>query len=323
VVNTTLAENAKHVVPAPAAFTFGDSGFVGEDIAYDARRDRFLISGVLGRRVVARAPSGGEKDFITEKTAGPLWAVMALGIDSARDVLWLTTVADDRVPGLPTGARPRASVLRVKLDDGTVERRFEFPDDGVPHEPGDLGMAANGDVFISDGRQGAVYVIRRQRDSLETLLPPGTLNSPQEPAASPDGQLLAVPDYLGGIALVPLNSGRAQTQMPSWVRHARNIVVNGIDGLKWTAPYTLIAVQNGVTPNRLLRLTLDSTYTEVVRSDLLAQGPDLPDPTHGIIVGNDYVVIARAGWYALDDSGHPRPGEKLLPPLIARIRLTR
>ena len=97
-------------------------------------------------------------------------------------------------------------------------------------------------------------------------------------------------------------------------------MLNGIDGLKWASPYTLIAVQNGVPPNRVVRLTLDSTFSEVVRSDVLAQGPDLPDPTHGIIVKGEYYVIARAGWSALDDTGQPKPGEKLLPPIVARIR---
>jgi hypothetical protein len=318
-LTAALADNGTRALPAPAVFTLGDSGFVGEDIAYDARRNRFLLSGIRGRRVVVREANGSERDFVTEGGVGSLWAVMGLGVDSARDVLWISTVADDRIPGLPAGAKPRASLLRVRLADGTLERRIEFPDDTLPYEPGDLAVAPNGDVVISDGRRGAVNIIRRGRDSLEVLVPAGMLNAPQEPAISPDDRIVVVPDYLGGIAIIPRvpSAGRASAR---WLHHKRSIVLNGIDGLKWSGPRTLIAVQNGVTPNRVVRLTLDSTRSEVLRTEVLAQGPDLPDPTHGIMVRGEYYVIARAGWYALDDVGQPRSGEKQLPPLVAKIQ---
>src|SRR6185503_10230555 len=135
-------------------------------------------------------------------------------------------------------------------------------------------LAPNGDLVISDGRHGAVYLIRRERDTLEILLPPGTLNSPQEPAVSPDNSLLLVPDYLGGIAIIPRGTSQSPGARPSvaWLKHKRSIVLNGIDGLKWTGARTLIAVQNGVLPNRVARLTLDASRGEVIRLDVLAQG---------------------------------------------------
>src|SRR4029079_18121374 len=152
-------------------------------------------------------------------------AVMGLGIDSARDVLWVSTAADDPIPGLPAGAPPRASVLRVRLEGGQVEHRFDF-NDGRPHEPGDLRVAPDGAVIVSDGRFGALYRIQPRTDRLDPLLAEGSLTGPQEPAVSPDGKRVLVPDYAAGIAIVSRGTTR-------WLGHARNIPLNGIDGLLW------------------------------------------------------------------------------------------
>src|SRR5207302_1668043 len=75
------------------------------------------------------------------------------------------------------------------------------------HEPGDIAVAPNGDLFVSDGRAGKLYVVRDGRVALDTLVPAGHLFSPQGIAPDPDGRRLFVADYLYGVAIVDRVTG--------------------------------------------------------------------------------------------------------------------
>jgi hypothetical protein len=297
-------------------FTLPDTGFAAEDIAYDARRRRYYLSSIRRHAVAIVDASGHTRQLVGSSPESPLWAVLALGIDTTRQRLWVTTVGNDRIPGLAPGERPHASILRVDLNTARLLRRFDLPDDGVPREPGDLVVASNGDVFVSDGRTGAVYAIEQRADSVRVLVPPGELVAPQEPVMGADGRTVLVPDYVRGIAAVDRTNGHVQ-----WLSHQRTIVVNGIDGLVWASPRSLIAVQNGVTPPRIVRLTLNERATAVTASEVIAQGGMFSDPTHGVIVGDHYDVIAYSGGAALALDGSLRPGARLLPSTVARMRL--
>jgi hypothetical protein len=298
------------------AFVVSDSGSAAEDIAYDARRDRYLLSSITRRSILAVERDGRAHVLLTSTPAAPLWAVLALGVDSTRDRLWTTTIGNDRIPGLAPGARPRASILNVELATGRIVRRFDLPDDGVPREPGDLVVAPDGDVFVADGRTGAIYAIRTTNDSVATLVAPGVLTGPQQPVVAHDGRTLLVPDYLRGLAEVDRTSGAVR-----WLSNPPTIPVNGIDGLKWSGPNTLIGVQNGVVPARIVRLTIDEARGAVTRSEVLAQGDAIDDPTHGVIVDGEYVVIGYSGGGVLLPDGSLRPGAKALPPAVVRLRL--
>jgi hypothetical protein len=311
-----LAANAAPRGRARQTFALSDSGFAAEDIAYDARRDRYLLSSIARRSIMVVEGGGREHTLAASSPGAPLWAVLALGVDSARDRLWATTIGNDRIPGLAPGARPRASILRLDLATGRIARRFDLPDDGVPREPGDLVVAPDGDVFVTDGRTGAIYAIRLATDALDTLVAAGVLTGPQQPVVAHDGRTLIVPDYVRGLASVDRSSGAVR-----WLANPPTIAVNGIDGLQWWGPHMLIAVQNGVAPARIVRFSIDEARGAVTRSEVLAQGGAISDPTHGIIVGDEYVLIAYSGGGALLPDGSVRPGAEALPPTVARLRL--
>ena len=311
----TMTRNREPRGQATTLFGLADSGFAAEDVAYDRKRDRYLVSSILRRGIYVPDASGQYSPFLSSTDAAPLWAVMAVGVDPDRDRLWVTTIANDRIAGLVKGDPPRASIIRVDLATGKVARRFDLSRDGTPNEPGDMLVLPDGDVVISDGRTGAVYQIRRAVDTLETLAPTGTFFGPQQPALARGGRAVLIPDYVLGLAL--LDRTTAQTR---WLRHSHRIVVNGIDGLVATGPTTFIAVQNGVVPRRIVRLTLDQELETIVRAEVLHQGNQTTDPTHGTVVGSDYVFIARGGGDALGRDGALPAGAKILPPVIVRIR---
>jgi DNA-binding beta-propeller fold protein YncE len=127
------------------------------------------------------------------------WSPLGLAVDAQRNRLW---VASEwfalAVNGIPADSG-RAAILQYDLASGTIRRRFEIPRDGNTHEPGDIAVAPNGDLFVSDGQAGVVYVIREGRASLDTLMRPGPLVSPQGLAPDSDGRRVFVADYAVGI----------------------------------------------------------------------------------------------------------------------------
>jgi hypothetical protein len=167
--------------------------------------------------------------------------------------------------------------------------RYEIPAAGA-HELGDMTLSAAGDAYVSDGK-GSVFVVRHAEDRLELLIAPGAFRSPQTPALSAHGARLFVPDYSRGIAIVTL-AGK------TWklLEHPSDLSLGGIDGL-YMEGRTLIAIQNGTAPERLIRMHLDASLNRVLRWETMeANWAGLGDPTHGVRVGKRFYFIANSGW---------------------------
>jgi hypothetical protein len=82
----------------------------------------------------------------------------------------------------------------------------------------------------------------------------------------------------------------------------------------------LIAIQNGTAPERIVSFNL-STPTTVDGWDVLeANWPDLGDPTHGVVVGNEVYFIANSGWDRVDRTGTMTAGK---PAEIRKLLLTK
>jgi hypothetical protein len=185
---------------------------------------------------------------------------------------------------------------------------------GDKHEAGDMTAGANGDVFVSDGASGDIFVLRHDGQKLERLVPAGTFVSPQTPTLSVDQKLLYVPDYVAGIAAVRLSDGSVE-----WLTSKSPTALDGIDGL-YAIGNQLIAIQNGTAPERIVSFNL-STPTTVDGWDVLeANWPDLGDPTHGVVVGNEVYFIANSGWDRVDRTGTMTAGK---PAEIRKLLLTK
>ena len=107
----------------------------------------------------------------------------------------------------------------------------------------------------------------------------------------------------------------------SWVPHPSTTAASGIDGLRLYRG-TLIAHQNGVTPNRVIRLALDPAMTKVTGWTIVARDTlRIPSVTHGVIVGDTLFSIANSGWDAFNDDGTLRPNAALRAPRLVAIAL--
>lgn len=313
-----LAANRTPIARGAVAFTLADADLIAEDIAYDSVGRRFFVSSVHRGTIVAADSTGHASPFVQPGAggSGATWGMFALAVDPVRRLLWATTIARRAGAGWTAAYSGRSALLAYDLATGAVRSRVEPPPTPGGHALGDMTLGADGTVYVSNAAQGTVYVLTPGATALAALVPAGTFRSPQTPALSADGRRLFVADYSRGVAAIDLAARRV-----AWLAHPGNVAMTGIDGL-YRVGAALIAVQNGTTPERVLRLLLDAPMTRILGADVLERGtPVLDDPTHGVMVGDAFYFIARSGWSRVRDDGSLRPAGPDNGPLIRRILL--
>ena len=103
--------------------------------------------------------------------------------------------------------------------------------------------------------------------------------------------------------------------------HPRELSLGGIDGL-YLNGQTMIAVQNGTSPARLIGMRLNSSLTRIESFAVLeSNSAGLGAPTHGVVVGKRFYFIANSGWDQLADDGQVKAGASFGSPSIRELDL--
>ena len=284
---------------------------IPEDIDYGPETKQFYISTVLGKQILQVNMTGGTTVFAN---APDQWPMMALKVDPRRRVLWATEVALDGFAAVAKEDWGRSAILQYNLRSGRLLHRIEGPPKTAL---GDLALAANGDPIVSDGEHGGVYRVNRKTLSV-VRIDAGDFVSPQTAAALPDGTHLLVPDYVRGIGLLDLH-----TRQVVWIPMDGKHALSGIDGL-YAVGNTLLATQNGTSPERVVRFAVNASKTRVLSESIIERAtPTLGDPTHGVMVGDYFYYIANSGWDGLDEHGVAKEGKTITAPRIMRVNLNR
>jgi len=303
-----FAQNKMPASTAETAFSLSDPGLVAEDIDFDPASKSFLITSVLEKKIVRVSESGAATDFAQSPSH---WPMLAIKIDAARKLVWATEVALDGFTAAPKADWGRSAVLCFDYATGKLLRRVEGPAGAAL---ADVVLAPNGDLILSDGEKGGVY---RLRNGNLQLMDGTDFISPQTAAMLPDGKRVFVPDYLRGIGILDLDSGSLKWLVQQATPGA---TLNGVDGLYFHRG-SLFVTQNGTSPERVVRLNLDPSFSRIVSSEIIERNtPTLGDPTHGVFVGDDFYYIANSGWSELDDHGNLKPGSKLTAAHIMRFK---
>ncbi|MGP0076573.1 MAG: SMP-30/gluconolactonase/LRE family protein [Bryobacteraceae bacterium] len=293
-----MEQNKNPVSYSSPAFTLAERDLLPEDIAYNASTHRFLVSSVRQSKII-------QTDGVTSSDfAKSDWPVLALRVDALHGVLWAATGWLPHCERCAAADRDKSALLAFDLNSGVLRQRIESPVKGLL---GDMTISRDGEVYVSEGTHGAVLRLRPRSKQLERLDIPGEFPSPQTPALSGDEKTLYVPDYVRGIAAITLSTGAV-----TWMQPSDEIALNGIDGL-YLFRNSFIAVQNGTTPARVVRFSLDLHKQQVLE----ANTSELGEPTHGTLVGNTFYFVANSGWDRYDDQGKKKAGTA---PVISTVR---
>jgi hypothetical protein len=135
-------------------------------------------------------------------------------------------------------------------------------------------------------------------------------------APSPDGRLLFVADYSHGLLRVDL-----ATNGVTRIADAPNSTALGCDGIAWYGG-SIIAVQNGVVPARVMRFHLDERGERVTKAELFDRNWAIADePTIGTIAGDTFVYVANSQWEKYTGEGKRKAEAKLTSPVLLSIPL--
>ena len=293
-----------------------DTSLWPEGVDYDPRRKTWFVTSVRHRTIVAVRDGEPQRDLWARETTG-MGAVLAVRVDTLRDVLWATTSGIPQMLGYVSADSTIAALIQVSLPDGAVLHRWNLPVIPGGHVLGDVAIGPGGDVFFSDSNEPVLYRLRAGADTLERTTSP-LFRSVQGIAPAPDGASVYVADYSHGIMRVDLRTGQVRR-----VADAPASTSLGCDGIAWYRN-GIVAIQNGVTPARVMYFALDSAGTSFVRAHIIDRNSGLADePTIGTIVGDEFIYVANSQWEKYRDDGVVKPGARLTAPILLAAPLPR
>jgi sugar lactone lactonase YvrE len=292
-----------------------DSTLWPEGVDYDPRTRRLYVTSVR-RRSVLEVSARGEERFVVPPDGSVLPAVLSARVDAARGLLWLGTSAVAGMHGYAESDSAAAALIAVRIDDGQIVKRYDLART-TRHALGDVALSSRGDVFTSDSSDPVLYWLKPDADTLEAIRHP-LIRSPQGIAVVPGENVVFVADYSHGILRVDLATRRV-TRLDD----APGATSLGCDGLTWYQG-SLIAVQNGVFPPRIVRFDLDASRTRLTSARVIDRNTALADePTAGVMIGREFVYVANSQWEKYAPDGARRPGTTLSRPLLLSILLDR
>lgn len=289
-----MTENAKPIGEPHIVAEFPENGLLPEAIAkWD---DGILIGSVRTGAIFAA------KDGKLREMARLDGGVFDIELD-APDRIY--AAVNNQLAYEKAGEREaEAAIVKVDLKTGEVTSKAAAPDSRSII--GDLEIRPHR-IYSTDSvtprvfMQDPDFIVRPQvtDDRFVNL---------QGAALDAKNQRLFVADYLAGLFVIDLPSGEVGE-----IANPSNAHLGGVDGL-YLYKGDLIGVQNGTTPQRIVRIDLDKSGRVAKTLTVLQQAlPEWNEPTHGFVDGDEFVYVATSNWPAYGDDGSVREGAILAP----------
>ena len=307
-VNLEPSELAKN------AFLVTEKGLVAESVAYEAKRKNFFLASIAKRKILKIGENG--KTTVFADQTSELWSVSGIKVDEKRQILWAASTANKQMPDIKSEENGASGIFKFDLQTGKLIKKYIIFDKAKEHWLGDLTISFNGDVFATDSVSAAVYVIRKEEDKLKFFCADSNFSSPQGLDITPDGKFLLMADYAKGIFKINI-----QTKEVAKLLSPENTTLQGIDGI-YLYKNTLIAVQNGVYPQRVARIYLNDNLDKVLNYQILEMNnPVFDEITLGVLIADEFYFIANSQWNLLEEGGKFKNPENLTEVSVMKLKI--
>lgn len=293
---------------ATIAFTFSDGSFIPEGIVADGNS---LLLGSIRHGYIERL--GESPATLSQPLTAGHWSVFGMrkGPDGG---LWYVSAAVPEFANVNEASHGLTGLFRLDLKSGETTVRNVLPKQDVPLVLGDLVFADDDTIYATESLAGALYRYTLSTNEITQVVAPGVLRSMQGLVLDASGEHLYVADYVGGLFRINLQDYSVQR-----VTADTNTTLFGIDGL-YRHGNELIAIQNGIRPNRVVGFSLADDGKSVIKTRVLARKlPEMDEPTLGTIVGDEFLFIANSHWNHFARDGSLPDG--LGGPIILKIKL--
>lgn len=295
--------------------TINKKGLIAEGLAYDNLSRSLFVGSVRERKIFRINKSGQLREF--SAPGDQLWAVMGLKIDERRRLLWVCTSAIPQMKDFKKEEDGMAGVFQYDLQTGKLLRRYILTAQETKHVIGDLTIEPkSGDVYLTDSFSPVIYKIARGSNALNKFITDSSFSSLQGLTFDENGTTLFVADYAQGLFAIDLRTIKIETLRPS-----SEMTLNGIDGL-YLYRGDLIGVQNGVSPQRVIKLSLTPDRRSVASFKVLAANQSsFDDPTLGCMMENSFLFIANGQWEQFTNRGELKDEKMLRDLIILRLNM--
>ncbi|ACB76923.1 Tetratricopeptide TPR_2 repeat protein [Opitutus terrae PB90-1] len=291
-----LAAMAAHREPrgkATPLFTLPKHAGIIEGIACRPSTGDTFLSDVHLRCIWRRTAAGAVTRFTAADDS--IGGMFGLVIDEPNQRLWAATSLMSAVAGVAPDTRSSGALAAFDLDSGRLLARYPLPNDTREHLLGDLTLAPDGSIYAPDSSAPTIWRLAPGAAAPKPWITSSVFESLQGIALLDDGRKLIVSDYANGLVLIDV-----ATCALHWLAAPVSTTLVGIDGLaaRGTA---VIAVQNGIEPQRVVRLSLSDDFSAITSVTTLASSlPGLDDLTLLTLGDGLPTVIAHSGWALFD-----------------------
>ena len=317
-----MKENSKPIEKTELVCSLQQADIMPEDIAYIKSSGNFIVSSIQHHTLYrVTPPKAGGKQCAVQELPLPAdskrWPTLAVSYDPMRKALWVTASAMPGFSGFPKEDDGKAQLLEIDPSSGKVLHTFTPATTG-PAVLGDMSVTSDGTVYVTDSIGGGVYRLHGDLQTAKLEKIADGLFSPQTPVLARDGKRLFIADYSIGIAVIDLPAPGMMAKV-NYLAHPENVAAVALDGLYLDGD-SLIGIQNGTDPVRIMRYTLNHAQTEITGAEIIEQSERMGDPTHAVPVDGWFYVSANVGWNKVDDdTGQLKQGAAFTAPLLLRF----
>jgi len=301
----SLKTNMKPFGEGRVAFSFPEGDTLIESLVFDPKRKQFLAGSVRDGKIYLVDKSGKLKDFIAPTAENGLWSVYAMAADTGDDALYVASTSSVYFKGFAQGDYGKAGIFKFSLSTGKLVAKYLLEPDGQPRTLSSIAVGKGGQVFAADGIRNVIYHL--DGSTLKPMVENPRFTSLRGLAVSGDGKTLYFADYALGVLGVDLAEGKGFEL--DYERGA--LALGGVDGLYWYDD-TLIVIENGMTPHRVMRLKLGSDGHGIVSAmPIDVANAAFALPTYGAVDGDELYFVANSQKNAYGTYGTPKDGAKL------------
>jgi len=301
-IRTALAANREPQGEADLMVELPGRTGILEGIAFRDRTGDLFLGDVHQRCIWRRDRDGRVTRYSAENE--DLFGVYGLTLDETRETLWAATSAVPEMTGFTAEHKGHAALAAFSLVTGELRQIVAVPSDGRDHVLGDLLVAPDGTIYATDSAAPIIWRYLPGAEEMDKLVEFPAFVSLQGLVLT--NRTLLVADYGNGLFAIDLSDSAPVVRA---LTPPANTTLLGLDGLA-PAPDGLYAVQNGVTPQRVIRVTLSSDLGSISSVTVLASAlPRMDDLTLVTLVNGRPTFIANAGWEHFDPAkaAHPTP----------------
>ena len=313
-VNDLLKIDGNPMGEAEPVFVLPETVVMPETIAWDESRQKFLIGTIAEGQILAVGKDGQVTELLKASPENGMWAIFDILVDAPRNRLWVTSASTPAYLRFDPVDKGRSALFEFDLKSLDFIRSHPVPVDGRPHILGSMAIAPNGGIYIADRILPLIYSKPAGEDKLKAVLVLRGMISQRGIAMQSDGRIMYVADREMGITVVDLETNQAHLlEVPDTFN------AGGIDGI-YLDNNRLFVIQNGIRPQRVMRLQLDPSGTRVASVAPLAVAlPEFDLPSFGAIEGEDLYYFANSQW--VGKQGPQKPVAVVRSPLNSSVDL--